>query len=254
MPIPVAHHGGAVGVPIHRRRARRRPGDPAGGAGAGGPKSPPPAAAGSIPSSTSTGPKPPSWKPPPTTPGFSCTPSASGTGAPTSPASETAIGSTPTTPLPSPAAGAGASYPLSTRKASISISPVCGSIPPGDTPPTATPGTTGSPPTAPLPPPGTRWPLPDPGSPAPTPRPTRSPRTRLERAPTPPHAPATAPLELVILPLQLSPLLSCQGRRQNIPVGRSKNVPPERSLASVNVRASCSGEVSQRQAGSRLGE
>ena len=33
----------------------------------------------------------------------------------------------------------------------------------------------------------------------------------------------------------------------------SKNVPPERSLASVNVRASCSGEVSQRQAGSRLG-
>ena len=45
----------------------------------------------------------------------------------------------------------------------------------------------------------------------------------------------------------------CQGRRQNIPVGRSKNVPPERSLASVNVRASCSGEVSQRQAGSRLG-
>ena len=46
----------------------------------------------------------------------------------------------------------------------------------------------------------------------------------------------------------------CQGRRQNIPVGRSKSVPPERSLASVNVRASCSGEVSQRQAGSRLGE
>ena len=46
----------------------------------------------------------------------------------------------------------------------------------------------------------------------------------------------------------------CQGRRQNIPVGRSKNVPPEKSLASVNVRASCSGEVSQRQAGSRLGE
>ena len=45
----------------------------------------------------------------------------------------------------------------------------------------------------------------------------------------------------------------CQGRRQNIPVGRSKSVPPERSLASVNVRASCSGEVSQRQAGSRLG-
>ena len=45
-----------------------------------------------------------------------------------------------------------------------------------------------------------------------------------------------------------------QGRRQNIPVGRSKSVPPERSLASVNVRASCSGEVSQRQAGSRLGE
>ena len=37
--------------------------------------------------------------------------------------------------------------------------------------------------------------------------------------------------------------LVCQGRRQNIPVGRSKNVPPERSLASVNVRASCSGEV-----------
>ena len=27
----------------------------------------------------------------------------------------------------------------------------------------------------------------------------------------------------------------------------------QRSLASVNVRASCSGEVSQRQAGSRLG-
>ena len=46
---------------------------------------------------------------------------------------------------------------------------------------------------------------------------------------------------------------NCQGRRQNIPVGRSKSVPPERSLASVNVRASCSGEVSQRQAGSRLG-
>ena len=46
----------------------------------------------------------------------------------------------------------------------------------------------------------------------------------------------------------------CQGRRQNIPVGRSKSVPPERSLASVNVRASCSGEVSQRQAGSRLSE
>ena len=45
----------------------------------------------------------------------------------------------------------------------------------------------------------------------------------------------------------------CQGRRQNIPVGRSKSVPPERSLASVNVRASCSGEVSQRQAGSKLG-
>ena len=52
----------------------------------------------------------------------------------------------------------------------------------------------------------------------------------------------------------LSNLAYCQGRRQNIPVGRSKNVPPERSLASVNVRASCSGEVSQRQAGSRLGE
>ena len=48
-------------------------------------------------------------------------------------------------------------------------------------------------------------------------------------------------------------VVECQGRRQNIPVGRSKNVPPERSLASVNVRASCSGEVSQRQAGSRLG-
>ena len=48
-------------------------------------------------------------------------------------------------------------------------------------------------------------------------------------------------------------LLKCQGRRQNIPVGRSKSVPPERSLASVNVRASCSGEVSQRQAGNRLG-
>ena len=48
-------------------------------------------------------------------------------------------------------------------------------------------------------------------------------------------------------------LLDCQGRRQNIPVGRSKSVPPERSLASVNVRASCSGEVSQRQAGNRLG-
>ena len=47
--------------------------------------------------------------------------------------------------------------------------------------------------------------------------------------------------------------VKCQGRRQNIPVGRSKSVPPERSLASVNVRASCSGEVSQRQAGSRLG-
>ena len=46
---------------------------------------------------------------------------------------------------------------------------------------------------------------------------------------------------------------NCQGRRQNIPVGRSKSVPPERSLASVNVRASCSGEVSQRQAGNRLG-
>ena len=46
---------------------------------------------------------------------------------------------------------------------------------------------------------------------------------------------------------------ACQGRRQNIPVGRSKSVPPERSLASVNVRASCSGEVSQRQAGNRLG-
>ena len=45
----------------------------------------------------------------------------------------------------------------------------------------------------------------------------------------------------------------CQGRRQNMPVGRSESVPPERSLASVNVRASCSGEVSQRQAGSRLG-
>ncbi len=45
----------------------------------------------------------------------------------------------------------------------------------------------------------------------------------------------------------------CQGRRQNMPVGRSKSVPPERSLASVNVRASCSGEVSQRQADSRLG-
>ena len=45
----------------------------------------------------------------------------------------------------------------------------------------------------------------------------------------------------------------CQGRRQNMPVGRSKSVPAERSLASVNVRASCSGEVSQRQAGSRLG-
>ena len=45
----------------------------------------------------------------------------------------------------------------------------------------------------------------------------------------------------------------CQGRRQNMPVGRSKSVPPERSLASVNVRAGCSGEVSQRQAGSRLG-
>ena len=42
---------------------------------------------------------------------------------------------------------------------------------------------------------------------------------------------------------------TCQGRRQNMPVGRSKGVPPERSLASVNVRASCSGEVSQRQAG-----
>ena len=49
------------------------------------------------------------------------------------------------------------------------------------------------------------------------------------------------------------PKVACQGRRQNIPVGRSKSVPPERSLASVNVRASCSGEVSQRQAGSRLG-
>ena len=48
-------------------------------------------------------------------------------------------------------------------------------------------------------------------------------------------------------------VVDCQGRRQNIPVGRSKSVPPERSLASVNVRASCSGEVSQRQAGSRLG-
>ena len=48
--------------------------------------------------------------------------------------------------------------------------------------------------------------------------------------------------------------LCCQGCRQNIPVGRSKSVPPERSLAGVNVRASCSGEVSQRQAGSRLGE
>ena len=35
-PIPAAHHGGAVGVPIHRRRARRRPGDPLGSAGAGG--------------------------------------------------------------------------------------------------------------------------------------------------------------------------------------------------------------------------
>ena len=45
----------------------------------------------------------------------------------------------------------------------------------------------------------------------------------------------------------------CQGRRQNMPVGRSKSVPPERSLASVNLCASCSGEVSQRQAGSRLG-
>ena len=34
--IPVAHHGGAVGVPIHRHRTRRRPGGPAGSAGAGG--------------------------------------------------------------------------------------------------------------------------------------------------------------------------------------------------------------------------
>ena len=51
----------------------------------------------------------------------------------------------------------------------------------------------------------------------------------------------------------IAPERRCQGRRQNIPVGRSKSVPPERSLASVNVRASCSGEVSQRQAGNRLG-
>ena len=34
-----------------------------------------------------------------------------------------------------------------------------------------------------------------------------------------------------------------------MPVGRSKSVPPERLLASVNVRASCSGEVLHRQAG-----
>ena len=39
--------------------------------------------------------------------------------------------------------------------------------------------------------------------------------------------------------VNLDPGLACVG-------------PPERSLASVNVRASCSGEVSQRQAGSRL--
>ena len=45
----------------------------------------------------------------------------------------------------------------------------------------------------------------------------------------------------------------CQGRWDVGPVGRSKSVPPESSLASVTVRASCSGQVSQRQAGGRQG-
>ena len=44
----------------------------------------------------------------------------------------------------------------------------------------------------------------------------------------------------------------CQGRWDLGPLGRSKSVPAERSLASVNVRASCRGEVSQRQASCRL--
>ena len=44
----------------------------------------------------------------------------------------------------------------------------------------------------------------------------------------------------------------CQGRWDLGPLGRSKSVPAERSLASVNVRASCRGEVSQRQASYRL--
>ena len=35
-PVPAAHHGGAVGVPLHRRRTRRCPGDSPGSAGVGG--------------------------------------------------------------------------------------------------------------------------------------------------------------------------------------------------------------------------
>ena len=62
----------------------------------------------------------------------------------------------------------------------------------------------------------------------------------------------TRPNEVWAADITYLPMAQCQGRRQNMPVGRSKSVPPERSLASVNVRASCSGEVSQRQAGSRL--
>ena len=64
-----------------------------------------------------------------------------------------------------------------------------------------------------------------------------------------PHAPNC---ELFAGRSKYKGLVDCQGRRQTMPVGRSKSVPAERSLASVNVRASCSGEVSQRQAGSRL--
>ena len=86
----------------------------------------------------------------------------------------------------------------------------------------------------------------------------RSPRTS---RPTPEHRVYPYLLEKirVIRPNQAwaadityLPMAQCQGRRQNMPVGRSKSVPAERSLASVNVRASCSGEVSHRQAGSRL--
>ena len=76
----------------------------------------------------------------------------------------------------------------------------------------------------------------------------------VEAAEAPANPSATPTGNAPVEPMKPSRREVCQGRRQNIPVGRSKSVPPERSLASVNVRASCSGEVSQRQAGSRLGE